>query len=199
MNGLLLLKAAHVLSAAIIFGSGLGIAFFTWFGYRGAMRGGTLEALRSTLKLTVIADACLTAPAVAFQAASGVALMSAQGWPFLSAWSIAVWSLFFVAGACWLPVLVIQARLARAAREAASVASLPPGFHRMFRWWFALGVIAFACVIAIYWLMVAKPLAMTGAESLRTISLSDIVSLSRSRPCAFSRPRRLPDGPAKKA
>ena len=162
MNGLLLLKAAHVLSAAIVFGTGLGIAFFTWFGYRSAMRGGALQALRSTLGLTVIADACLTAPAVAFQAVSGVILMNAYGWPLLSAWSIAVWSLFLIAGACWIPVVVIQARLARASRDAASVAALGPGFHRMFRWWFALGVIAFACVIAIYWLMVAKPLPLTG-------------------------------------
>ena len=163
MNGLLLLKAAHVLSAAVIFGTGLGIAFFTWFGYRRAMRGGAVEALRSTLRLTVIADACLTAPAVAFQAASGAILMNAHGWPLSSAWSIAVWSLFVLAGACWLPVLVIQARLARAARQAPSVAALGPGFHRMFRWWLALGVIAFACVIAIYWLMVAKPLILSGS------------------------------------
>jgi uncharacterized membrane protein len=160
MSGLLLLKAAHVLSAAVIFGTGIGIAFFTWFGYRGAMRGGSVEALRSTLRLTVVADACLTAPAVAFQVASGVILMNAYGWPFMSAWSIAVWGLFLVAGACWLPVLVIQARLARASREAASTAALPPGFHRMFRWWFALGTVAFAAVIAIYWLMVAKPLSL---------------------------------------
>jgi uncharacterized membrane protein len=160
MNGLLWLKAAHVLSAAVIFGTGLGIAFFTWFGYRSAMRAGGLEALRSTLKLTVVADACLTAPAVVFQAVSGVALMQAQGWPHLSAWSLAVWSLFFLAGACWLPVLVIQARLARAARVAASTATLEPAFHRMFRWWFALGTVAFAAVIAIYWLMVAKPLSV---------------------------------------
>jgi uncharacterized membrane protein len=162
MNGLLLLKAAHVLSAAIIFGTGIGIAFFTWFGYRSAMRSGALEALRSTLRLTVIADACLTAPAVAFQAVSGAVLMNSYGWPLLSAWSIAVWSLFLLAGACWLPVLVIQAKLACAARQAASVAALPPGFHRLFRWWFALGTVAFAAVIAIYWLMVAKPLAMAG-------------------------------------
>ena len=162
MNGLLWLKAAHVLSAAIIFGTGLGIAFFTWFGYRGAMRDGALEALRSTMRLTEIADACLTAPAVAFQAVSGVLLMNAYGWPHLSAWSVAVWSLFVVAGACWLPVLVIQAKLARAAREAASTAALGPGFHRMFRWWFALGTAAFAAVIAIYWLMLAKPLPVAG-------------------------------------
>jgi uncharacterized membrane protein len=162
MSGLPLLKAAHVLSAAIVFGTGLGIAFFTWFGYRGAMRDGALEALRSTLRLTVIADACLTAPSVAFQAVSGVVLMKAYGWPFLGAWSIAVWSLFFLAGACWLPVLFMQARLARAARQAPSTAALPPSFHRMFRFWFALGAVAFAAVIAIYWLMVAKPLAVAG-------------------------------------
>jgi uncharacterized membrane protein len=162
MNGLLLLKVAHIMGAAIIFGTGLGIAFFTWFGYRSAMREGALEALRSTLKLTVIADACLTAPAVAFQAASGVILMKAYGWPLVSAWSTAVWGLFFLTGACWTPVLVIQAKLARASREAASTAALPASFHRMFRWWFALGVIAFAAVIAIFWLMVAKPLPVAG-------------------------------------
>jgi uncharacterized membrane protein len=99
---------------------------------------------------------------VAFQAVSGVILMVAYGWPLLSAWSVAVWGLFVLAGACWLPVLFMQAKLARAAREAASTAALPPAFHRMFRWWFALGALAFAAVIAIYWLMLAKPLAAAG-------------------------------------
>ena len=31
-------KTAHILSAAIIFGTGFGIAFFTWFRYRGLIR-----------------------------------------------------------------------------------------------------------------------------------------------------------------
>lgn len=160
MDGLLLLKAAHVVGAAIIFGTGLAIAFFTWFGYRAAVRDGSIGELRQTLRLTVIADACLTAPAVVFQAASGLALMNAHGWPLLSAWSLAVWGLFILAGVCWLPVLFIQAKLARVSREASS--ALPTGFHRLFRWWFALGVPAFTAVIAIYWLMVAKPLSLTG-------------------------------------
>jgi uncharacterized membrane protein len=155
-------KTAHVLSAAIIFGTGLGIAFFTWFGYRGATRARDIGALRSVLRLTVIADACLTAPAVAFQAVSGVVLMNHLGWPLVSAWSIAVWALFLLAGACWLPVLQIQARLSRESQEAASIDALPARFHAGFRRWFALGVPAFAAVIAIYWLMVAKPLAVAG-------------------------------------
>jgi uncharacterized membrane protein len=154
------LKTAHVFGAAIIFGTGLGIAFFTWFGYRAAMRSGSIEALRAILRLTVIADACLTAPAVAFQAASGVALMAVYRWPFDSPWAIMVGSLFLFTGACWLPVLWIQVRLRRAAQRASATPALPPSFHRMFRLWFALGVAAFACVIGIFWLMVAKPLVV---------------------------------------
>jgi uncharacterized membrane protein len=154
-------KTAHILSAAVILGTGFGIAFFTWFGYRGALRSRDIGALRVVLRLTVIADACFTAPAVVFQAASGVVLMNALGWPWVSAWSIAVWALFLLAGACWLPVLYIQARLNREAKAAASVDALPAWFYAWFRRWFALGVPAFVAVIAIYWLMIAKPLAVT--------------------------------------
>ena len=154
-------KTAHVLSAAVIFGTGLGIAFFTWFGSRAALRERDIGALRLVLRYTVVADAWFTAPAVAFQAASGALLVERMGWPQLSAWTIAVWALFIFAGVCWLPVLRIQVLLSRAAQGAASVDALPAPFHRLFRWWVALGVPAFAAVIAIYWLMVAKPLSLT--------------------------------------
>ena len=155
-------KTAHILSAAVILGTGFGIAFFTWFGYRSAVRSKDIGALRVVLRLTVVADACFTAPAVAFQAVSGLVLSNSLGWPLVSPWSIAVWALFLLAGACWLPVLHIQVRLSRAAKEAPSIDALPAWFHAWFRRWLALGVPAFAAVIAIYWLMVAKPLAVSG-------------------------------------
>lgn len=161
MSGAILYwKTAHILSAAILFGTGVGIAFFCWFGYRNAMRASDIGALRGTLRLTVIADAWLTAPAVVFQAVSGLVLMNLLGWPLLSGWSIAVWGLFIFTGACWLPVVWIQVLQWREARDAASTAALSGAFHRRFRVWFALGVAAFAAVMAIYWLMVAKPLAV---------------------------------------
>jgi len=153
-------KTAHILSAAVLFGTGLGIAFFTWFGYRQAMRAGDIGAMRATLRLTVVADAWLTAPAVVFQAVSGVVLMMLLGWPLWSAWSVAVWSLFIFTGACWLPVVWIQILQWREARDAASVSALSGAFHKRFRVWFTLGVAAFAAVIMLYWLMVAKPLAI---------------------------------------
>lgn len=159
-EGFSLLKVAHILSAAVILGTGFGIAFFTWFGYRSAVRSGQIDVLRHTLRYTVVADKWFTAPAVAFQAASGIVLMSMYGWPFASAWSIAVWSLFVVAGVCWLPVLKLQVMLRNDAERAGSVAALPARFHVVFKWWFALGIPAFSAVLAIYWLMVAKPLAI---------------------------------------
>jgi len=153
-------KIAHIVSASVIFGTGLGIAFYCWFGYRAALRSGEIAALRTTLRLTVIADACLTAPAVVFQVASGLVLMRLLGWPLVNTWSLAVFGLYVFAGVCWLPVLAIQELLRREAQHATSIAALSEKFHRRFRAWFALGVPAFAAVLAIYWLMVAKPLAI---------------------------------------
>lgn len=155
-------KTAHVLSAAILFGTGLGIAFFCWFSYRSAIRSGEIAVLRAALRWTVIADACLTAPAVIFQAVSGVVLMSMMGWTFTSPWATAVWSLFALTGVCWLPVVVIQWQLSREAMHAASVQTLSVDFHRRFRVWFVLGFPAFTAVVLLYYLMVAKPLAVIG-------------------------------------
>jgi uncharacterized membrane protein len=156
-------KTAHLLSAAILFGTGIGIAFFCWFGYRNALRSGDIGALRAVLRLTVMADACLTAPAVIFQALSGLALIHLLGWPLVSRWSLAVWSLYALVGACWLPVLGIQLQLRREAERVSSVEKLSARFHVRFRRWFALGIPAFAAVVVIYYLMVAKPL-MSGAN-----------------------------------
>jgi uncharacterized membrane protein len=45
--------------------------------------------------------------------------------------------------------------LARAA--AAAGTGLPTDYFRLFRWWFAFGFPAFGAVVAIFWLMIAKP------------------------------------------
>lgn len=160
MSAFALWKTAHVLSATILFGTGLGTAFFCWFGYRLALRSGEIEALRAVLRLTVVADAIFTTPAVVFQVISGIVLMHLLGWPYVSAWSLTTAFLFVLVGACWVPVVAIQRRLERDARQAASLAALPVVFHRLFRLWFALGIPAFAGVVIIVYMMVAKPLSI---------------------------------------
>jgi uncharacterized membrane protein len=160
-NALAFWKTAHVLSAAILFGTGLGIAFFCWFGFLRALRTADIAGLRLVLRLTVLADAWFTAPAVVFQAVSGLVLMQLHGWSLTSPWSVATWLLFASTGACWLPVVVMQIRLSREADRVASIEALPAQFHRRFRLWFALGIPAFTAVVLLFYLMVAKPIAIT--------------------------------------
>jgi uncharacterized membrane protein len=156
----LLWRLLHILSATVLFGTGMGIAFFAWFAYKRAVRIAEIDGLRAVLRLTVVADACFTAPAVVLQFVSGVVLMEMNGWPLDSPWALAVIGLFLAVGLLWLPVIVIQVLMSRAANRAPSVAALGPAFHRSFLLWFVLGVPAFLIVLVIFYLMVAKPLAL---------------------------------------
>ena len=153
-------KLVHVLSASVLFGTGVGIAFFAWFGYRRAMANGEIDGLRAVLRLTVIGDTIFTAPAVVVQLVSGVVLVNLNQWSFLSPWSLTVLGLYSVVGLFWLPVVVIQILMSREADRVSSIAELKPGFHRRYLTWFALGVPAFLIVTLIFYLMIAKPLAV---------------------------------------
>lgn len=152
----LLLKWLHLLGAAILFGTGLGIAFFAWFGYRMALRDGNLGLLRGVLRLTVTADTVFTAIAAALQPVTGLALWWLTGAPWTSRWLMWVLGLYVFVGCCWLPVVVLQIRLRDGALSAASIATLDARFHRRFRVWFILGWPAFAGVLVLFWLMLAR-------------------------------------------
>ena len=42
-------------------------------------------------------------------------------------------------------------------QDIATGEAMPPAYFRLYRIWFAFGFPAFAAVVAIFWLMVAKP------------------------------------------
>lgn len=160
MDTFLFWKTAHVLSATVLMGTGIGIAFFCWFGSRQAIAKNEIGALRIVLRFTVVADAVFTMPAVVFQFFSGVVLLEHLGWSWQAPWMRSVMALYIFVGACWLPVVWIQVKLSRLANTAPSVAALPPAFGKLFRIWFVLGIPAFASVMALVFMMVAKPLAV---------------------------------------
>ncbi|MGN6152802.1 MAG: DUF2269 family protein [Lysobacteraceae bacterium] len=148
------LKWLHILSSTLLFGTGLGIAFFLWMAHR---RGDARE-IAATASTVVVADACFTAPAVVVQFASGLWLTQMAGLPLSMFWLKTALMLFGVVGACWLPVLWLQLRARDLARDAAVAGTpLPPAYFRAMRWWFWLGWPAFLSVLAIFWLMVHKP------------------------------------------
>jgi uncharacterized membrane protein len=150
----LTLKWIHILSSTLLFGTGLGIAFFLWMAHR---RGDARE-IAATASTVVIADACFTAPAVIVQFVSGLWLARMAGMPLSMFWLKWALVLFFVVGACWLPVLWLQLRARDLARVAAAQGTpLSPAYFRAMRAWFWLGWPAFLSVIAIFWMMVHKP------------------------------------------
>lgn len=154
MSSYLLLKWLHILSSTVLFGTGLGIAFFQWMTWRS----GNISAIARVTRLTVVADFVFTTPAVITQLLTGFALLHALSLPWTTPWVSAALALYGLTGACWLPVVFIQIRLARIAAQAdAALQALPPQFARQMWLWFILGWPAFLSVLAIFWLMVRKP------------------------------------------
>jgi uncharacterized membrane protein len=149
-----LLKLIHIISSTVLFGTGLGTAFH---GLASNLRG-DLRGIVVANKNVVLADWLFTSPAVVIQPATGVALALEEGWPLDSRWILASVALYIFVGACWLPVVWLQMRMAKIAESCLETgAPLPAEYRRYFRWWFALGWPAFIAMLAIFWLMVAKP------------------------------------------
>jgi uncharacterized membrane protein len=150
----LVLKFAHVIGAAVIFGTGSGIAFFMLM----AHRSDNAEFIARTARVVVLADMIFTATAVVLQPVTGYLLMRQTGVTFTESWVAVSLALYLVAGAFWLPVVWIQVRMRDLALAASDIgAPLPPGYYRLFRIWFLFGFPGFGAVLAILFLMIAKP------------------------------------------
>ena len=153
MPDYLLLKTVHILSSTLLFGTGLGTAFHGWM----ANRSGVLAARRVVNRNVELADWLFIAPAVIVQPVTGVWLAHLAGFALTTPWLMAAIALYILVGACWLPVVAIQIAMRRIAEATPDGGTLPARYHRLARWWFVLGWPAFIGVIAILWLMVAKP------------------------------------------
>jgi uncharacterized membrane protein len=150
----LALKYLHVVGATVILGTGVGIAFFMLMAHR------TRDAafIARTGSVVVLADMLFTATAVIAQPATGYLLMRQTGLAATEGWIALSLVLYAVAGIFWLPVVWIQARMRDLARHAAETGhALPESYFRLFRIWFVFGFPGFGSVMAIIWLMVAKP------------------------------------------
>lgn len=149
-----LLKFLHVIGATVLLGTGAGIAFFMLM----AHRTGDAATIAATARIVVIADWLFTATAVVAQPITGLLLVRHVGYALTEGWILASIALYFVTGAFWLPVVWMQARMRDlAAAAAAAGTDLPERYHLFYRWWFAFGFPAFAAVMAIFWLMIARP------------------------------------------
>ena len=148
------IKTIHIISAAIIFGTGIGIAFFM---FRSRFTTDLSEKFFA-IRTTVLADYFFTAPAVILQPATGIWLLDNGGYDPAEPWLMATYILYGIAGFCWLPVVAIQIKLKKIISGCLRDNSpLPPQYHSLFRLWLFLGWPAFLSLIVIFFLMVIKP------------------------------------------
>lgn len=150
----LILRWLHVIGATVLLGTGAGIAFFMVVAHRTS----NAAIIAHTAGTVVLADTIFTATAVIAQPVTGILLANEIGWSLGQGWIVLSIALYILTGVFWLPVVWIQIRLRDLAREAAIAGTpLPARYHRLFAIWFACGFPAFATVLTIVWLMLAKP------------------------------------------
>ncbi|MFL6549449.1 MAG: DUF2269 family protein [Povalibacter sp.] len=149
----LIVKWLHVLSSTLLFGTGLGSAFYMFF----SSLTKDVRAIAVVTRYVVIADWMFTTPTIIIQPLTGAYMIHLAGFPWTSKWILWSVALYFLAGAAWLPVVWMQIRMRNMAQQAAANNSaLPDQYWRFMRWWVALGVVAFCALIVVFYLMVTK-------------------------------------------
>ncbi|HEV2162145.1 MAG TPA: DUF2269 domain-containing protein [Stellaceae bacterium] len=154
MDWYAIIKTVHIISGAILFGTGLGIAFFFFCAHRHDEVASRLFAARTT----VFADFLFTLPAVIVQPVTGFWLIRHAGIDWTEFWLVATYVVYIVAGCCWLPVVWLQIKIKNMLRESHNTGKpLPTKYQSYFRLWFLLGWPAFIGLLIVFFLMVAKP------------------------------------------
>jgi len=154
MGTYLIVKWMHVVSSTILFGTGLGAAFCMLM----ASRGGEPKIAYVVARHVVLGDWVVMTAAVIVQPLTGIYLVHVAGYTWTSTW--VSWSivLYFLAGACWLPSVWMRVGMREIARAAAASGEpLPARYFRLHRIGIALGIPAFAALLIVFCLMVAKP------------------------------------------
>jgi uncharacterized membrane protein len=150
----LVVKWVHILSSTLLFGTGLGSAYYMFF----ASRTRDPRVIAAVVRYVVIADWIFTTPTIIVQPLSGLYMARLAQLPLSTPWIARSIALYLLAGACWLPVVWMQMRMRDlAAACARDGAALPQLYWRYLRVWVGLGVVAFVSLVAVFFLMVAKP------------------------------------------
>jgi uncharacterized membrane protein len=149
-----LLKYIHLIGAAVLLGTGAGIAFFM---LRAHLTGDPV-IVAAVARIVVLGDFLFTATAVVAQPLTGVALAHEAGYSLTESWIVLSIILYLVTGAFWLPVVWMQMQMRNlATASAAERKPLPLRYHKLFWTWFTFGFPAFGAVMGMFWLMIQRP------------------------------------------
>jgi uncharacterized membrane protein len=142
-----------MLSMILLFGTGLGSAWYKWM----ADRSGDVKHIAATNRQVVIADWVFTTPTIIIQPLTGIGMLLLMDIPLTTPWVLWSLVLYFIAGACWLPVVWLQIKMkGLSALSHETNSELPSLYWSYAKLWFWLGVPAFTAMILIVCLMVFK-------------------------------------------
>lgn len=149
----LLIKYVHIISMVLLFGTGLGSAFYKLM----ADRSGDVTHIAIMNKHVVWADWWFTTPTIILQPITGFMMLYLSGVDWTTPWVLASLVLYGVAGLCWIPVVWLQIQMRELSATAVSNnIPLTSDYHRYAKYWFYLGVPAFLAMLMIVLLMVLK-------------------------------------------
>lgn len=147
-------KWLHVLSSTVLFGTGIGSAYYLFFTSLTRQP----AAVAVVVRRVVWADWVFTATTIVFQPLSGIYLARQMGLPLSTPWLAMSIALYLLAALCWLPVVWLQIRMRDVADAAVREGTaLPPRYFRLLAGWTVLGVVALLAFLRIFHLMVVKP------------------------------------------
>ena len=146
INLIFAIKFVHVVAAAAMFGTALGLAVFMLL----ADRSGNASVIAVTSRFAIGIETMVMIPALALQPISGFPLVSTIGLSF------GEFYLLIVAG--WLAVLLLEIRIRDLTKEAAlNRKPLPDAYHGVFRLYTMLVWPTLTGMLVVFALMIWQP------------------------------------------
>jgi len=149
------IKFVHLLAAAAMFGTWLGVAVFMLL----AHRSGNTSVVALTSRFAVSVEKIVMIAALVLQPISGFPLAWAIGLsPLEEFWIVLSLALYAAVVAIWLAALRIEIRIRNMTRQAAlDAVPLSDAYRRLFRFYSALVWPALAAMVVLFLLMVWQP------------------------------------------
>jgi uncharacterized membrane protein len=154
INLIFAVKFVHVVAAAAMFGTALGLAVFMLL----ADRSGNASIIAVTSRFAIGLETMVMIPALALQPISGFPLVSAIGFSFGEFWIVLSLLVYGLVVAGWLAVLLHEIRIRDLTKEASiNHKPLPDAYHGAFRRYTMLVWPMLAGMIVIFALMIWQP------------------------------------------
>lgn len=148
------IKIIHVLSAALLFGAGVGTAIY----YVMMNQSRDLNVLIQVNRQVGYADWAFTAVAGIIQPITGFTLIYLKHYPLTTAWWVIVLFGFGLAALCWFPAVYLRNQCLRIAMTAKqNNMALPKQYKNYYYGRCILSLIAFLILIVVFYFMANVP------------------------------------------